>query len=178
MRHHQQGFSLIQILIGMAVVSCLTGMAWSAYRDSALDVGQLEARTRLVDTLLQASTQSLASGRHAVICPAADASACISGSSDWSRGWIAFIDRNDNRRFDSDDTRFAHVRMNGRVQITSSIGRTRIVYQPNGAPPGSNLTFTLCDARGPSRATTLVMANSGQWRSTKPNRSTACLNAH
>ena len=178
MHNAQYGFTLVQLLAAIAVIGCLTGMAWSGYRNSILDVRQLEARSRLADTLLQASTQSLASGRHAVICPAIDASACTVSSTDWSRGWIAFIDRNGNRQFDPADARFAHVALTGPVHITSSSGRTRIVYQPNGAPPGSNLTFTLCDTRGHSSATTLVMGNSGQWRSSKPSKGTTCPIIH
>lgn len=174
MRHTQRGFGLLQILAAIAIIGCLTGMAWAGYRNSVLDTYQLEARVRLADTLLQASTQSLASGKHVVICPTRLPSACETGRTDWSGGWIAYIDRNGNRRFDTADSRFAHVSLNDRIRITSSSGRTRIVYQPNGAPPGSNLTFILCDARGVTHASTLVIGNSGQWRAGKPGTGSTC----
>ena len=45
--------------------------------------------------------------------------------------------------------------------------------------PGSNVTFTVCDARGADKATSLVINNAGRVRSGKPTpaAAAACENA-
>mgnify|MGYP006170030997 CR=1 FL=1 len=53
----------------------------------------------------------------------------------------------------------------GRMLVTERPGRMRIVFQANGGNAGSNVTFTLCDGRGPRKAVHLVMANDGRLRS-------------
>jgi type IV fimbrial biogenesis protein FimT len=50
------------------------------------------------------------------------------------------------------------------VRLRSSAGRTRVTFQGNGGNAGSNLTFTLCDGRGPAKARALVLSNSGRLR--------------
>lgn len=176
MRSRQNGFTLLHTLAAICIAASLSGMAWSTYRHAALDAFQLEARSRLVETLLQASTQALANGKPVVVCPLGRNERCDGGSTDWSSGWMAFVDRNGNRQYDADDTRFSHIALPRRLSISTSTGRQRIVYQANGAPPGSNLTFTLCDSRGPSRATTLVMGNTGQWRHGRSSGTARCPN--
>jgi multidrug efflux system membrane fusion protein len=52
----------------------------------------------------------------------------------------------------------------GQVRLRSTTGRTRVVYQGNGGNAGSNLTFTLCDGRGPAQARSLVISNAGRVR--------------
>jgi type IV fimbrial biogenesis protein FimT len=43
------------------------------------------------------------------------------------------------------------------------------VFQGNGGNAGSNVTFTLCDGRGPGRAKTLVLSNQGRFRHGTPS---------
>jgi type IV fimbrial biogenesis protein FimT len=63
--------------------------------------------------------------------------------------------------------------LGGRVHLRSTTGRTRLVFQPNGGNAGSNVTFTLCDGRGPAKAVTLVLANSGRLRTGQPTEAAA-----
>jgi type IV fimbrial biogenesis protein FimT len=63
------------------------------------------------------------------------------------------------------------------VHLRSTEGRTRIVFQGNGGSGGSNVSFTLCDGRGPARAQGLVLANFGRLREAVPspqNLAAAC----
>ena len=53
------------------------------------------------------------------------------------------------------------------VRLRGTIGRPRIVYQPNGGNAGANITFTLCDRRGPKDALALILSNGGRLRSAR-----------
>ena len=59
------------------------------------------------------------------------------------------------------------------MHLRTTVGRTRLVFQPNGGNAGSNVTFTLCDGRGAAQATTLVLANDGRLRSGTPSTAAA-----
>jgi type IV fimbrial biogenesis protein FimT len=43
-----------------------------------------------------------------------------------------------------------------------------VLHPHGGAAAGTNVTFTLCDGRGPSRTVALVLANSGRLRDARP----------
>ena len=118
-----RGFSLIEALIVMAVVSLLLCLAVPAWTDA-----------------------------------------------EWTRGWIAFADLDGDRVPDGNETMLRREpALDGTTRLRSTRGRTRLVFQPFGGTPGSNVTFTLCDDRGPEKATTIVMANTTRLRQAKPS---------
>jgi type IV fimbrial biogenesis protein FimT len=92
---------------------------------------------------------------------------------------MAFADINGNRTRDTNETLVVQTGPIDRsVHLHSTSGRTRLVFQPNGSNAGSNVTFTLCDARGSDYAIALVLSNSGHLRVGSPSREAAwsCIN--
>ena len=89
---------------------------------------------------------------------------------DWSGGWLAWADTNGNRARDAGEPLLVREPpLSGRVHLRSTPGRRRLVLRPQGgAAAGTNVTFTLCDGRGPSRTVALVLANTGRLRSARP----------
>jgi type IV fimbrial biogenesis protein FimT len=110
------------------------------------------------------------------VCPGADA---CRDTWDWSGGWLAWADANGNRRRDPDEPLLVRApALPGRVHLRSTRGRRRLVLRPHGgAATGTNVTFTLCDGRGPSRTVALVLAGSGRLRDARPDAAAAaeCL---
>jgi type IV fimbrial biogenesis protein FimT len=169
MSRKEAGFTLIETVIALAVLGICLGIAVPIYLGAAAATHAGAAKSALGITLLSAMAQSTVTGNEFVVCASTDGSAC-SGSTDWSTGWIAFVD------LDADRGRGAGEALLRRdpalpsdVRLHSTAGRTRIVFQPHGgAAAGSNVTFTLCDRRGPAKAATLVLANSGRLRQDAP----------
>src|SRR5262249_46760966 len=50
------------------------------------------------------------------------------------------------------------------MAIATTAGREHITYRADGSATGTNLTFTLCDQRGPKHASTVVVSNTGRAR--------------
>ena len=165
MRRKPAGFTLVEATVAMAVLGIGMGIAVPAWQGAVAATHAGAARTALGGTLLAAMTHSTVTGVEVVVCASPDGADC-SGSIDWSRGWIAFADLDGNRRRSANETLLRRESaLHAGVHLRSTRGRTRIVLQPQGgAAAGSNVTFTLCDRRGPAKASSLVLANSGRLR--------------
>ena len=174
MRRQQRGFTLIEATLSLAVLGIVAGIAIPTVTGTVSAAHAGTAKSAMVETFSKALTHSTITGVEVVLCPTSGGDACID-TTDWSGGWIAFADIDGNRSRGPGETllqkqaAFAHG-----VHLRSTSGRKRLVFQPQGgAAAGSNVTFTLCDSRGAAKASTLVLANSGQFRQDKPTADAA-----
>jgi type IV fimbrial biogenesis protein FimT len=160
------GYTLVELACVLVIGLALLLAAGRAV-DSALEAARShDARERLAASLVAAATRAGMTGRHAVVCPSANGRTCAA-TEEWSGGWIAFLDLDEDGAADAGERQLARVEaVGGRVRLRSTAGRRRVTFQGNGGNAGSNLTFTLCDGRGPAKARSLVLANSGRLRET------------
>ena len=169
------GFTLIELLIAVAVVALLLGVALPSFGSAMEKARSLDTKSALMASITRAVNRSAVTGTRAVLCPSPDGQGCADGF-DWSQGWIGFLDRNSNRERDAGETLLlAEAALPGKVRLLSTKGRTRIVFQGNGGNAGSNVTFTLCDGRGPAHAETVVLNNKGRLRYGTPTPEAAAL---
>jgi type IV fimbrial biogenesis protein FimT len=164
MRTPSTGFTLIELMIAVAILGVLFGVALPAF-DGAMEASRANAaKSALLSSVTRSINRAAITGRHVVLCPSADRETCT-GLPDWTGGWIAFVDANNNRARDAGESLLLHEpALAGKVRLRSTVGRTRLVIQPNGGNAGSNVTFTLCDGRGAARAETIVLSNTGRLR--------------
>lgn len=160
----QSGLTLIELMIVVAMSAVLLGLAVPAFSGGLEAARSMDARSSLLSSLQSASGRAAITGVHGVLCPSLDGVACAD-SPDWSSGWLVFLDPNASRELEGGE-RILHIQppLAGKVHLRSTVGRTRIVFQGNGGNAGSNVTFTLCDGRGPARARALIMSNVGNLR--------------
>jgi type IV fimbrial biogenesis protein FimT len=173
----QTGLTLIELVIAVMIATILLGIAAPALSGSLEATRASAARAALLESLLQAGSRAALTGTRAVLCPSIDGENC-SDEPDWSSGWLVFMDANASRELEGGE-RVLRLQpaLAGRVRLRSTVGRARIVFQGNGGNAGSNVTFTLCDGRGPARALALVMANNGRLRdavATEANIAATC----
>jgi type IV fimbrial biogenesis protein FimT len=172
MRQRQTGFTLIEAVAAMGVVSILAGVAVPAMRDAAEAGRSGAAKAQLLESWMTSVSHAASTGTEVVLCPG-DADGCRK-SIDWSHGWIAFADLDGNRTRSPNETLLFQAQpLDGQVHLRSTSGRTRMVFQPTGSTAGSNITWTLCDGRGPDDANTIVVANDGRLRAGRPTRAAA-----
>jgi type IV fimbrial biogenesis protein FimT len=172
MPHRTRGFTLIDAVIALAVAGILFGTAIPAWRGAIDGVHASSTKAALLDTLTRSISHAALAGSEVVLCPG-DSAGCRN-TPDWSRGWIAYADIDGNRQRSANETLLqAEPALAGSVHLRTTAGRTRLVFQPNGGNAGSNVTFTLCDGRGASKATTLVLANDGRLRTGRPSPAAA-----
>ena len=113
--------------------------------------------------LALARNEAIRHGAQVVACPGNAAQGCA-GSADWSRGWVVFGDPNGDRQHQHAEPIHRVDAGSDLLYIHSSSGRQSLRFHANGSAPGSNMSITFCDWRGPSAARKLVISNIGRIR--------------
>ena len=171
------GATLLEVAVAVAAVATLAAVAMPRLGDAREAARSHAAHEALLATLMAAPAHAVSGGADVVVCPGTPAG-CV-GTHDWSGGWIAFADLDGNRVRDPARETLVHrvAPLGGRAHLRTTVGRTRLVFQPDGSAVGSNATFTLCDGRGPQRAVALVMNNGGGLRAmpAAPAAAEACM---
>ena len=170
------GWTLIELCIVLAVLGVLVAFGIGSLNGARHAANGSAARTGLLASLVQARNAAALREQDVVLCPSADQQSCAA-THHWERGWIVFVDYDDNRARGPDEPLVhGHRALASGIGLVTSSGRRSLDFQPNGGNAGSNATFTLCDGRGPARATAFAMSNAGGLRSVKPS-ATAVVDA-
>lgn len=159
-----RGFTLVELMICFTAALLLLGVAVPTFTGALEAARGLNTRAALLSSLMLAAQKATITGTHAVLCPSRDGQACRNDA-DWSDGWLVFLDTDNSREREAGEMLVsAEPAAAGKVRLHTTTGRTRIVFQGNGGNTGSNVTFTLCDGRGPAKARSLVINNQGRLR--------------
>jgi len=175
-----RGFTLIEMLICIAIIAILCGIAAPAFGKLIGKTHAQTVRSQLAVALNEARIAAVSHEMHVVVCPSEDQRTC-SDTTQWQHGWIVFADANHNREVDVGEAPMSvgQALADG-VAVTGSSGRLRIDYQPDGSARGTNATLTVCDrAGGAADARTLVISQGGRVRygSATAANAAACMAA-
>ncbi|MBS0194895.1 MAG: GspH/FimT family pseudopilin [Proteobacteria bacterium] len=163
-----RGITLIELLMVLGIIGVLFGLAIPAVSDAVAATHAMQARAALMASYLSALNGAALANARTTMCPSFDGQNCTSGT-DWSHGWIAFVDANGDRERQPGEAILSRQEaLPSKVHLHSTRGRTRIEIQPAGSVAGSNVTFTLCDGRGATRAQSLVLSNKSTLRVDTP----------
>lgn len=169
------GMTAVELLLAIAIASILGLFTASSIASIVHKARGNVAGARLVDLLTEARSLAVTRETDVVLCPSSDGSRCSSGDH-WETGWIAFADRNeDNERGDDEAVLLQQGPLGAKVHLVSTLGRTRLRFKARGSNFGSNVTFTLCDGRGPPSAVSWILSNTGNLRSAPATAAAANL---
>lgn len=172
----QRGFTLIELMLTLAVAAVLTTVALPSLADLLARTRSLDYEASIADTLRQARATAVLRNQRVLVCPSSDGRRCATGF-DWRRGWIVGADADHDGQPDPEAPLLASLAVapHGTNVVTSS-GRSRIVFQPTGSAGGSNARFTVCHAHA-RKGRSVIIANSGRVRlgPPEPDRLAECL---
>lgn len=95
-----RGFSLVQLMVTIAIVGVLTGIAIPSYRSITTSNRIANEINGLLGDLQYARFAAIKEGQTVTICSSTSGTAC-STSTNWATGWIVFNDANGNGTLDS-----------------------------------------------------------------------------
>lgn len=144
----------------------------------AVDGQATESINTLVSSLRMARSEAIVSYQDpVVVCPSADGEAC--NSTNWSDGWIVFVDDNRNGVNDGND-RLVRVAVDlpDRLQIRAvGLNNNRLIFDSEGMLNAAG-AFTICDDRGDAAARAVIINASGQTRLGTDDNADGIVNTH
>ena len=165
------GRTIVEVLIALAIVLLLAGLAIPAFRDWIATQSMLNEARRLADSLHLARSEAIKSGYRVNVCKSMDRLHCTAAGS-WDEGYIVYADTSRDGSVGADEL---VVRVEGPAPpgvsiranhpLDNYVSFTSLGYARslNGALQMG--TFTLC--RDGQRTHQIVIANSGRVRITK-----------
>jgi type IV fimbrial biogenesis protein FimT len=94
MKNPSRGFSLLELLVVLAIAGLLLGMALPSFREFLISAARREASTGLYISLNRARSEAIARNRTVKVCAldlAASTPSCASAGN-WLNGWITYIE--------------------------------------------------------------------------------------
>ena len=171
---HQLGFTLIELMISVSVAGILAGVAVPSLGGMVEQTRTSAAISSLTTHMALARVAAISRNRRAVLCPSNDGAQCRSDT-DWSGGWMLFLDDDGNRKPDvnEDVLRVDLAPTSRHLRVVSTTGRQQLRYLPDGRSAGTNLTISICNQTGQLLGAVIVN-NMGRPRSERPKVATPC----
>jgi type IV fimbrial biogenesis protein FimT len=165
----QNGFSLIELMVTLAVASIVLSIAIPSYQTAVQNNRRTTAVSELATALQLARSTAISQRVFTVVCKSPDGATCPTGagSGDWTQGWMIFTDADNNGSLDAGGTDTlirVHDALTGNATF---IGNNNVINQVSFSPQGltrNNGTITHCDARGATDASALIISVGGQVR--------------
>ena len=175
------GFTLIELMIAVALVAILLATAVPALDDFTNDARQTGAINDFISSIHIARNTAITTNSRVTMCASASGANCEAAS--WDSGWIVFADLNSNGSLDAGETIASASAAADGLNIQSGEFPAALMYRPNGramtnALTGNSGEFTVCDFRGAEHAKVILVELSGRPRmsETKANgTSPSCI---
>lgn len=150
-RDRPAGFSLIELMVVLAIAAILLGIGVPSFRDFIQSQKITAAVNDFFASINLARSEAIQRGARVDVVP-------VDPDGDWAKGWVVFIDANNNQRPDADEqVIFVHDPVLAEIAITASMmgsavqyiaytgtGRTR-TNASSQVPQAGNITFKLND---------------------------------
>ena len=171
----QPGFTLVELVITIGILAVLVTLAVPSAVQAWTQASAHRAYHAMTASLALARIQAV-SRRHAVtVCPSMDGTSCIAGGTDWSHGWIVYLDPSRSPQpVSATDVIETVADVSPGLSMKSSAGRHRIRYQASGWAGGSNLKLTLCLRKTDRAHGSIVISNAGRTRVERVTGDTRC----
>ena len=178
-RTQQEGFTLVELVVTMAIVAIVITIGVPSYRDTIANQVSVTSANELVTTMNLARSHALKSGKHVTVCRSIDGSTCNVSTGDWSDGWIVFTNKRlsgaNTRSVDEDILRVFEP-LKSDVSLIGSNGLANFIsFRPTGDTDIAG-GWLLCDKRGADHAKSVVLFRSGRAQISKTQWDGTALN--
>lgn len=154
-----RGFTLVELMVTLAVVAILLSMGVPSMRDLIRNNRLTTATNLFTSSLNIARSEAIKQGRNATVCVSDTQNSC--SGANWQLGWLAWVDSNQNGNLDFPGEVLRSVEaLPNSIQLTSAQNSFQINSQ--GTVDNPNTTLDVCDDRAGETGRQLrVMATGG-----------------
>lgn len=152
-RNHASGFSLIELMVTIAIVAILLAVAFPSFEGSLRSNRVATGTNELMASLSLARSEAIRNPTGAALCTSMDGAAC---GGDWNDGWLVWLDLDEDGDVDANERVVRYVQSNDRLVLAAvsssadptliqfdSRGRANDTYvidlQPDNCPAGQQL---------------------------------------
>jgi len=115
-RARNQGFTLVELMVTIAIVAILLAVALPSFEGSMRSNRVATATNELISTLSLARSEAIRSPGGALVCTTSDGVDC--DASDWNTGWMVWVDWNgDGDTTHAQDRLLRYVQANNKISI-------------------------------------------------------------
>lgn len=166
----QSAITLVELLFALAVLAIVLATAVPGFTSMVMNIRMTNSVNELIHALHMARQHASATGTPAALCGSNGDRPVCSDSRDWSRGWLLFVnnDEDDPPQVDPGEAVLARVRLDHPLRLYAN--RDGFALRPLGMR-STNGTLVWCDARGAGDARAVVLSYTG-----KPRISTSTAN--
>lgn len=143
------GFTLLELMVILAIVSITVSLGVPSFRSVILDSRMVADANQFVSAVNLARSSAVRFQRAAVICTSTDyatATPSCSGGTDWTAGWIVWVDKDRDNVADAAEVIAVQEPLNEQTLFTATAAG-RFTYDSRGFGLGAGDTLTLCDNR-------------------------------
>ena len=159
-----KGFTLLELLVTMTVGSILLSVGVPSFQSAVMDSRLVRDSNQFVASINLARSSAVRFQRTSTICPSADFRAPVpscSVSTDWSQGWIVWVDKNRDNSTDAGEILSVQEPINASNTLATSTA-TQFSYDARGFGASPADSLALCDNRSGEMGRSIRVNNAGR----------------
>lgn len=144
-----RGFTILELMITLAVVAVLVSVGVPGFRAVIMDNRLVSQANLMVTSISVARSSAVKYQRNATVCSSTDFDAAVptcAASTDWSTGWIVWVDKDRDAATDAGEIISVHGPLNATSSL-SSTANTSFTYDARGFGLAGADDLMLCDDR-------------------------------
>jgi type IV fimbrial biogenesis protein FimT len=96
-----RGFTLTELMVAVSVAAVLLGLGVPAFRQTLISNRLTASANEFMAALNYARSEAIRRGVPVALCKSSSGTSCDTGGNKWEIGWMAFVDANKNKKWDS-----------------------------------------------------------------------------
>lgn len=160
-----KGFTAIELLVAMTIVAVLAALAGPSMVNSIRTSKVKAMRDEMVNTLQLAKVEAQRRGVPVILTRTTGCETTLTGSTDWSCGYVMYADYNDSGSQNSSDAREATIKAVAFTKdygvIHAGVGGASLQINLWGQANGTGHSFTITSPAGVAGPTVKICMNTG-----------------